>query len=122
MNVELLYFEGCPNSRIVDDRLTVLEAELEFHLSRRAASLVPSGACCRRGVDSAGGVGAEVAGATTRTAKSWLIAAVPTAPLRQKRFVPSASTATLPDTSPTGCQNGPTPEETSRWRPTVARL
>jgi hypothetical protein len=35
MNVELLYFEGCPNSRIVDDRLTALESELGFKLSRR---------------------------------------------------------------------------------------
>jgi hypothetical protein len=35
LNVELLYFEDCPNARIVDDRLTVLESELGFRLSRR---------------------------------------------------------------------------------------
>ena len=35
MNVELLYFESCPNARIVDVRLTALESELRFRLSRR---------------------------------------------------------------------------------------
>ena len=74
MNVELLYFEGCPNSRIVHDRLTVLEAELGIHLSRREVStpedaerlrLYRAAHVAGRGVDSAGGVGAEVAGATT---------------------------------------------------------
>jgi glutaredoxin len=35
MKVELLYFEGCPHSRIADDRLTALEPELGFRLSRR---------------------------------------------------------------------------------------
>jgi len=35
LNVELLYFESCPNARIVDVRLTALESELRFRLSRR---------------------------------------------------------------------------------------
>lgn len=35
MNVELLYFEGCPNWRATEDRLTALQPGLGFNLSRR---------------------------------------------------------------------------------------
>jgi hypothetical protein len=35
LNVELLYFEGCPNSRIADERLSALALELGFQLTRR---------------------------------------------------------------------------------------
>ena len=34
MNVELLYFEGCPSWRVMDDRLHVLGAEFGFEHQR----------------------------------------------------------------------------------------
>lgn len=35
MDVELLYFDGCPNWETADERLRKLQSELGFRLSRR---------------------------------------------------------------------------------------
>lgn len=35
MNVTLLYFEGCPNWKVADERLSVLSDELELAVERR---------------------------------------------------------------------------------------
>src|SRR2546430_17640596 len=52
--------------------------------------------------------------------RSWLIAVVRTALLRRRRYAPSVGTVTPPDTSATGCRNGPTPGMVlSRTEPAV---
>jgi hypothetical protein len=38
VNIELLYFEGCPNWRTVEERLASLQPELGFTLTRRLVS------------------------------------------------------------------------------------
>src|SRR5712664_1850305 len=38
VNVELLYFEGCPNWRTAEERLTALQPELGFNLTRQLVS------------------------------------------------------------------------------------
>src|SRR5258708_33751583 len=38
VNVELLYFEGCPNWRTAEERLTALQPELGFKLTRQMVS------------------------------------------------------------------------------------
>jgi hypothetical protein len=35
MKVELQYFEGCPNWRVVEDRLAALQPQIGFSLTRR---------------------------------------------------------------------------------------
>jgi hypothetical protein len=38
VNVELLYFEGCPNWRTAEERLTALQPGLGFNLTRQLVS------------------------------------------------------------------------------------
>jgi hypothetical protein len=38
VNVELFYFEGCPNWRTAEERLTALQPGLGFNLTRRLVS------------------------------------------------------------------------------------
>jgi hypothetical protein len=38
VNVEVLYFEGCPNWRTTEERLTALQPELGFDLSHQLVS------------------------------------------------------------------------------------
>jgi hypothetical protein len=38
VNVEVLYFDGCPNWRTAEERLAVLQPELGFHLTRQLVS------------------------------------------------------------------------------------
>src|SRR5438552_16407505 len=56
------------------------------------------------------------------SARSWLTAAVRTALLRRKRSGPSVTTVTPPDTSVTGCRNGPTPGMVSSRTESAVRL
>src|SRR5712691_5508530 len=56
------------------------------------------------------------------SARSWLTAAVRTALLRRKRSGPSVTTVTPPDTSVTGCRNGPTPGMVSSRTQSTVRL
>jgi hypothetical protein len=38
VNVEVLYFDGCPNWRTAEERLTALQPELGFNLTRQLVS------------------------------------------------------------------------------------
>jgi hypothetical protein len=40
MNVTLLYFDGCPNWAVADERLRTLEAELGFSVERRGVDTI----------------------------------------------------------------------------------